>query len=81
MRIISMVKMCERSKNANAVYLVYGSYKGGKYKAMDINEGIQVNNLIYATMFYPETLDKLKVELEKIEKDNPEWTFEVRKNG
>lgn len=76
-----MVKLCERSKDVNAVYLVYGSYKEGKFKAMDINAGVQVNNLIYATMFYPESLDKLKVELEKIEKDNPDWKFEVRKNG
>lgn len=76
-----MAKLCERSKDANAVYLVYGSYKGGKFKAMDINAGVQVNNLIYATMFYPESLDSLKVELEKIEKDNPDWKFEVRKNG
>ena len=76
-----MVKLCKRSKDANAVYLVYGSYKRGKFKAMDINAGVQVNNLIYATMFYPESLDKLKVELEKIEKDNPDWKFEVRKNG
>jgi hypothetical protein len=48
---------------------------------MDINAGVQVNNLIYATMFYPESLDSLKAELEKIEKDNPDWKFEVRKNG
>ena len=47
---------------------------------MDINNGAQVGNLIYATMFYPEFLDKLKVELEKIMKDNPDWTFEIRKH-
>lgn len=76
-----MAELCERSKDVNAVYLVYGSYKGGKFKAMDINAGVQVNNLIYATMFYPESLDSLKVELEKLEKDNPDWKFEVRKNG
>ena len=68
------------TKDTNAVYLVYGSYKGGKFKAMDLNAGVQVGNLIYATMFYPESLDRLKVELKKIEKDNPDWTFEIRKN-
>ena len=68
------------TKDTNAVYLVYGSYKGGKFKAMDVNNGVQVGNLIYATMFYPESLDKLKVELEKIMKDNPDWTFEIRKH-
>ena len=68
------------TEDANTVYLVYGSYKGGKFKAMDINNGVQVGNLIYATMFYPEFLDKLKVELEKIMKDNPDWTFEIRKH-
>ena len=68
------------TKDSNAVYLVYGSYKGGKFKAMDINNGVQVGNLIYATMFYPEFLDKLKVELEKIMKDNPDWAFEIRKH-
>lgn len=69
------------TEDANTVYLVYGSYKGGKFKAMDVNAGVQVNNLIYATMFYPESLDSLKAELEKIEKDNLDWKFEVRKNG
>ena len=68
------------TKDANTVYLVYGSYKGGKFKAMDIDNGVQVGNLIYATMFYPEFLDKLKVELEKIMKDNPDWAFEIRKH-
>lgn len=68
------------TKDYNAVYLVYGSYKGGKFKAMDLNAGVQVGNLIYATMFYPESLDNLKVELKKIEKDNPDWTFEIRKS-
>lgn len=68
------------TEDANTVYLVYGSYKGGKFKAMDINNGVQVGNLIYATMFYPEFLDKLKVELEKIMKDNPDWAFEIRKH-
>ena len=68
------------TEDANTVYLVYGSYKGGKFKAMDINNGVQVGNLIYATMFYPEFLDKLKVELEKIMKDNPNWAFEIRKH-
>ena len=68
------------TEDANTIYLVYGSYKGGKFKAMDINNGVQVGNLIYATMFYPEFLDKLKVELEKIMKDNPDWAFEIRKH-
>ena len=68
------------TEDANTVYLVYGSYKGGKFKAMDINNGVQVGNLIYATMLYPEFLDKLKVELEKIMKDNPDWAFEIRKH-
>ena len=66
------------TKDSNALYLVYGSYKGGKFKAMDLNAGVQVGNLIYATMFYPESLDRLKAELKKIEKDNPDWTFEIR---
>ena len=68
------------TKDSNALYLVYGSYKGGKYKAMDLNAGVQVGNLIYATMFYPESLDNLKVELKKISKDNPDWAFEIRKS-
>ena len=68
------------TEDANTLYLVYGSYKGGKFKAMDVNAGVQVGNLIYATMFYPESLDSLKSELKQIEKDNPDWKFEVRKN-
>lgn len=68
------------TKDSNALYLVYGSYKGGRFKAMDLNAGVQVGNLIYATMFYPESLDNLKAELKKISKDNPDWTFEIRKS-
>lgn len=60
-------------------YLIYGSYNNGRYKAMDLNAGVQVGNLIYASMFQDkETAEKV---CKQISLDNDEWKFEVRKAG
>ena len=60
-------------------YRVYGSYKNGRFKAMDINEGVQVANLIYATIFWDEQEEYAKRVVEHISKENPDWKFELRK--
>lgn len=60
-------------------YIIYGSYNGGKFKMMDMNEGIQVNRRIYATMYPKERVAQLKSELDKLEKLNEGWKFEIRK--
>ena len=60
-------------------YIISGSYNGGKFKMMDMNEGIQVNRRIYATMYPKERVTQLKSELDKLEKSNEGWKFECRK--
>lgn len=59
-------------------YRLYGSYKGGKFKAMDTREGVQVNKLIYATLFMPCELKKLKEYVEELRRVESEWKFEIR---
>ena len=51
-------------------YIVYGSYNGGKFKMMDMNEGIQVNRRIYATMYPKERVSELRSKLHELEKSN-----------
>ena len=56
-------------------YRLYGKYGSEKrFKPMDYNKGIQVVNLIHATLFTEEE----KKSLDGIDKINPEWTFEFR---
>lgn len=62
-------------------YRIYGSYKNGRFKAMDIQEGVQVNNLIFATIYWDEQEEYAKGVVESISKDNPDWKFELRKVG
>ena len=62
-------------------YRIYGSYKNGRFKAMDIQEGVQVNNLIFATIYWDEQEEYAKSVVESISKDNPDWKFELRKVG
>ncbi len=43
------------------MYRLYAKAKDQKrYKAMDYNGGVQVNNLIYATLFTDDKLESLK---------------------
>lgn len=63
-------------------YYIYGSYNGGRYKAMDMNAGVQVGNLIYATVLWDDKQkSQFESQLDKLHKENPEWKFEVRKAG
>jgi len=56
-------------------YRLYGKFTGEKrFRPMDYNKGIQVSNLIHATLFTPEEMDSLK----GIHALNPEWIFEFR---
>ena len=62
-------------------YYVYGSYNGGRFKAMDLNACVQVGNLIYATIFWDEEKERAEKILKEIRELNPEWKFELRKAG
>ena len=56
-------------------YRLYGKHGNEKrFKPMDYNSGVQVVNLIHATLFTQEEKDSLK----GIHAINPEWTFEFR---
>lgn len=59
------------------MFYIYGKYgKQKTFKAMDINEGIQVGNLVRATRLTKEQADKfMAVEAPR---NAPDWTFEVR---
>ena len=60
-------------------YLVYAKLKEEKrYRAMDINEGNQVGNLIYATMLNTEEVGRILPELKQ---ENPHCDFQARKTG
>ena len=64
-------------------YLIYGKQKGQKqFKAMDLSSGVQVNNPIYATVFFEDQapLAELKKYIEMLNGDNQDWTFEVRQS-
>ena len=57
-------------------YRIYGKFKNDKtFKAMDIKEGYQVNNLIYATLF---TKNEATRVFKHISRDNNDWKFEIR---
>ena len=59
-------------------YLIYGKAPGTElFKAMDLNEGIQVSNLIYATMLY-ETEEKVKSIVASLQNINPDWEFKYK---
>lgn len=54
-------------------YYIYGSYNGGRYKAMDMNAGVQVGNLIYATVLWDDKQkSQFESQLDKLHKENPE---------
>lgn len=61
-------------------YRLYAKFIGQpKFKALDLSNGTQVNNLIYATMIPQENLGMLK-ELVKLESvDNPNVEFKIMK--
>jgi hypothetical protein len=56
---------------------IYGKFKGERaFKAMDLGRGMQVGNLIYASLLTDEEAARF---LEREAPRNPDWTFEVRK--
>ena len=66
-------------KQKETPYIIYGKTKEQKtFKAMDMNKGVQVNNLIRATLIY-EPKDKLEGYVEELKKENPDWEFKFKK--
>jgi hypothetical protein len=58
------------------MYRIYGKHKDQtRFGAMDLKEGYQVGNLIYASMLTAEEKDRF---MEKEAPRNPDWTFEPR---
>ena len=56
---------------------IYGKFKGERaFKAMDLGRGMQVRNLLYASLVTDEEAARF---IEHEAPRNPEWTFEVRK--
>lgn len=56
-------------------YLLYAKFAGqDKFKAMDLTEGMQVNNLIRATMIPSEKLGYIQ----EIIRDNPTIEFKIK---
>ncbi len=61
-------------------YRLYAKLPGQKrFKPMDYYKGLQVTNLIYATLFTEEEAADLEAELDELEGYNPGWKFEIRK--
>lgn len=57
-------------------YRLYAKFEGqNKFKALDLNKGTQVENLIYATMIPGENLGKIQ----NIIEDNSEIKFKIVK--
>ena len=62
----------------NKYYRIYGKPNNAKrFKALDLSNGVFVNNLIYAS-FWSDKNDIKKV-LEDLIKMNPDVQFEIRK--
>ena len=61
-------------------YRIYGKHVSGKkFKALDYDSGKLVNNLIYASYFAASMKSELDKEIEILNKNNPEFIFELRK--
>lgn len=62
------------------MYRIYGKQKTEKrFKALDLKNGVFVNNLIYASFFYEHELKQLKKVVQDLNEQNREFTFEIRK--
>lgn len=66
------------NKDENRLYVVWGSYKEGKFRLMNMRAFCQVNRRFFATMYYPESLSYLEQELTQIQKRRPEWKFKIK---
>ena len=62
------------------MYRIYGKLKKEKrFKALDLKNGVFVNNLMYASFFYENELEQLKKVVQDLNEQNKEFTFEIRK--
>ena len=62
------------------MYRIYGKQKTEKrFKALDLKNGVFVNNLMYASFFYENELEQLKKVVQDLNEQNKEFIFEIRK--
>ena len=62
------------------MYRIYGKQKTEKrFKALDLKNGVFVNNLMYASFFYENELEQLKKVVQDLNEQNREFIFEIRK--
>ena len=62
------------------MYRIYGKQKNEKrFKALDLKNGVFVNNLMYASFFYENELEQLKKVVQDLNEQNEEFIFEIRK--
>lgn len=62
------------------MYRIYGKQKTEKrFKALDLKNGVFVNNLMYASFFYDNELHLLKKVVQDLNEQNKEFIFEIRK--
>jgi|2_EtaG_2_1085320.scaffolds.fasta_scaffold15264_6 hypothetical protein len=63
----------------NFKYRIYGKRKGAKrFSPFDAVNNVLCVNLIYASIFLASDYDALVKEVSNMNKDNPEYTFEIR---
>ena len=62
------------------MYRLYAKGKDQKqFKPMDYNGGVQVTNLIYATVFSDDQYESLKKVTKELNEYHDEYVFEIRK--
>ena len=62
------------------MYRIYGKQKNEKrFKALDLKNGVFINNLMYASFFYENELEQLKKVVQDLNEQNEEFIFEIRK--
>lgn len=60
------------------MYMIYGRTKGkGSFRPLDLNEGVFVFNLLFASMIFDE--EKAKRIVSRLTEGNPGYEFEYRK--
>ena len=60
--------------------MIYGKQADDKrYKPMNLAKGVQVTNLIHATLWPPSRREKLDKYIAELNEDNPDWDFEIRR--
>lgn len=70
--LISIYNECSPANN----YRIYGKHRGQRtYRAMNLRKGIQVGNLIHASLLTKQDGDRA---VEELSKENPDWSFQLR---